>query len=320
MSKTAIEHVFGGTYAPLVALGAPTNVSVANFGSAGSTTYTYYVTAYNATGETISTSAVTTTGNATLSSTNFNRITWSKVWGATGYKIYTSATALKASTSNLHYDDIGGATSAAILPISDTSGYNPAYASAGTVMYQSGGSIGPMPVKIGRPMQETTAFQCGFVSAMSWSPTIDWIFVGEASAAATTRRVHLYEFDRSADSLTWKGFVTLTYPPTGSQTIRGMCNTYDIYTTGTVAVSGTAVTGTGTSWTTDRICVGSRIGFGSTDPNQISTWYEISAVGGNTSITLTATAGTINANSVYCIEDLKLLTSTTNSTPANGGC
>ena len=319
MSKTAIEHVFGSTYAPLISLGSPTNVSVTNLGSAGSTTYTYYVTAYNSTGETLSTTVITTTGNASLSSSNFNRITWTKVWGATGYKIYTSAIALKATTTNLHYDDTGGATSAGVLPVSDTSGYNPLYASAGTLMYQSSGAIGPLPVKIGRPMQESTAFQCGFVSAISWSPTVDWVFVGEASAAATTRRIHLYEFSRSADTMTWTGFVTITYPITGNQTIRGLCAHYEIYTTGTVAVSGTAVTGTGTTWTTDRICAGSRIGFGSTDPNQISTWYEISTVGGNTSITLTATAGTINANSVYCIEDLKIVTSTTNSTPTNGG-
>ena len=319
MSKFAVEHVFGSLYAPLNSIGKPQNVAISNIGVSGATTYNYYVTAYNATGETLSTFISTSTGNATLNSSNFNRITWDKVWGATGYYIYTGENTLKGTTANLHYDDTGGATTTRILPKTDTSGYNPSCTSAGTLMYQASGAIGPMPVKVARPMQESTAFQCGLTSAISWSPTVDWVFLAEASAAAATRRVNLYEFNRSTDAFTWKGYITLTFPPATNHTIRGIQATYDIYTTGTVAVSGTSVTGTSTLWSTDRLCVGSRIGFGSTDPNQISTWYEISAIGSNTSITLSATAGTISANTVYCIEDLRLAVSTTNATTTNGG-
>lgn len=65
--------------------------------------------------------------------------------------------------------------------------------------------------------------------------------------------------------------------------------------------------------------VGCRIGFGSTDPNQISTWYEIATVGSNTSITLTSTAGTISAGTPYVIEDLSIITANTNATATNGG-
>jgi hypothetical protein len=292
---------------------------VNNVGTPGSTTYTYYVVAYNSAGSTTAITVATTTGNATLNSSNFNRITWDKVWGATGYRIFTSATALLGTTSNLHFDDTGGSTTASTRPTSNTTGYNAVYTSAGTLMYQSGGAIGPMPVKVARPMQESTAFQCAFPSTIPWSPTVDWVFLIEGSAAAATRRVMLYEFNRSTDAFTWKGYVTLTFPPATNHTVRGFAMTYDVYTTGTVAVSGTAVTGTSTSWSTNRIAAGSRIGFGSTDPNQISTWYEISSIGGDTSITLTATAGTIAANSVYCIEELRAIVTTTNATTTNGG-
>jgi hypothetical protein len=69
---------------------------------------------------------------------------------------------------------------------------------------------------------------------------------------------------------------------------------------GTVAVAGTAVTGTGTFFTS--ALVGFRIGFGSTDPTVISTWYTISAYTSATSITLSSTAGTIGAGSSYVID------------------
>jgi hypothetical protein len=94
--------------------------------------------------------------------------------------------------------------------------------------------------------------------------------------------------------------------------------TYDKDTIGTAAVSGTAVTGTGTTWQASRLAVGSRIGFGSVDPTAIGTWYEISAIGSDTGITLTATGGTIG-DGPYVIEELRAITSTTNATTTNGG-
>lgn len=72
------------------------------------------------------------------------------------------------------------------------------------------------------------------------------------------------------------------------------------YVTGTASASGTAVTGVGTTWSTNAKA-GDFIHFGSnsqTDPNAV--WYEIANVGGNTSITLTSSAGTI-ANGNYTI-------------------
>lgn len=320
MAKIAVEHVFGSTVVPLVPLSSPENVAVTNFGTPGATTYTYHVTAYNSAGETIESTVVTTTGNATLSGSNFNRITWDKVWGATGYKIYNGlGNILSSATLNLHFDDVGGVTTDSSLPIKNTTGYNPVYTSAGSLMYQSGGAIGPQPVKVARPRGESTAFEVIFPSVIPWSPTVDWVFLIEGGSAAATRRIMLYEFDRSNNTFTWKGYVTITFPPVTNHTVRGFAMSYEVYTTGTVAVSGTAVTGTGTSWSTNRMKAGSRIGFGSTDPNQISTWYEISSIGSDTSITLTGSAGTISANSVYCIEDLEAVISTTNATAANGG-
>lgn len=159
----------------------------------------------------------------------------------------------------------------------------------------------------------------------------DWVFLADNAAAAATRRMTCFFYDRTTSLFTWKGFITMTYPAGGAaHTIRGMRVVYDTYTTGTVGVSGATVTGSSTTWSTDRIAIGSRIGFGSTDPTQILTWYYINAVGSDTSITIqtnvtasgsggTAANLTIASSTAYVIEDLKVLTTTTATVIAAAG-
>lgn len=74
-----------------------------------------------------------------------------------------------------------------------------------------------------------------------------------------------------------------------------------IYVTGTAAASGTSVTGTSTTWDASGIKAGDEISFGANDEDDpAATWYEIDAVGSDTAITLTATAGTV-ADGPYTI-------------------
>lgn len=159
----------------------------------------------------------------------------------------------------------------------------------------------------------------------------DWVFLADLAAAAATRRISLFLYDRMTSLFTWRGFITLTYPAGGgSHTIRGMRAVYEKYTTGTVGVSGATVTGSGTTWSADRIAIGSRIGFGSSDPTQIATWYYINAVGSDTSLTLqanitpTGTGGvaasvSVPSSTAYVIEDLRILTTTTATVIAAAG-
>ena len=104
---------------PLDTPGAPT---VTPQGTSGSTTWGYKITAFSESGETLaSTEGQTTTGNATLNSTNFNRITWSAVTGAIKYGIYrstaggtpstTGALVEVQATATLQFDDTGQAAS-----------------------------------------------------------------------------------------------------------------------------------------------------------------------------------------------------------------
>lgn len=178
---------------------------------------------------------------------------------------------------------------------------------------------GPSIVGMSRPMEQSTAIPGIYPHALTYDSTTDWVFLADNSAAAATRRIILYEYNKNTSTFNWRGFITMTYPIATAHTIRGMRMIRELYTTGTVGVSGTAVTGSGSSWSTYRMCVGSRIGFGSNDPAAITTWYEISAIGSDTSITLTSSAGTIASGTSYVIEDLMCITSTTNATVANGG-
>jgi hypothetical protein len=146
-----------------------------------------------------------------------------------------------------------------------------------------------------------------------------YIFIGIAPTAAATRQFATYVYDTVTEEISAGGLTTFTLPTTTAHTLRGIKPTLKFYTIGTVAVSGTTVTGSGTEWQTSRLCVGSRIGFGSTDSQQITTWYEISAIDSDTSITLAGSAGTITAGTSYVIEDLRIGMVTTNATLPNGG-
>lgn len=70
-------------------LATPVITSVTTAGAAGTTAYAYRVSALNAWGETVASTEVSiTTGNSTLSATNYNVVSWGAVTGATSYRVY----------------------------------------------------------------------------------------------------------------------------------------------------------------------------------------------------------------------------------------
>lgn len=177
---------------------------------------------------------------------------------------------------------------------------------------------GPAPVGVANLAETSLAIPSQFVHPVKITDDLFWIFGSDAATAAATRRVQLWTWVPSTSTYTFRGAITCTFPVATANTVRGLRAILTNYTDGTVDVSGTAVTGTSTLWNTG-ICVGSRIGFGSTNPNEITTWYQISAVGSNTSITLTASAGTVAAGTPYVIQDLMLIQAITSATTTNGG-
>jgi hypothetical protein len=178
--------------------------------------------------------------------------------------------------------------------------------------------VGPAPVGVANVGESSLAIPTGLLHVYKVSDDLFWVFGSANSTAAATRPVQLWTYVPSTNTYSLVGAITLTFPPTSAHTVRGLRMVIEHYTTGTVGVSGTAVTGSGTAWSTG-LSVGSRIGFGSTDPTQITTWYQISAIGSDTSITLTAGAGTISAGTAYVIQDMMAVMATTNATATNGG-
>jgi len=177
--------------------------------------------------------------------------------------------------------------------------------------------VGPAPVGVANLAESPLLMPSAFVHPVKIADDLFWIFGSDGATAAATRRVQLWTWIPSTNTYNFVGAVTLTFPTATNHTIRGLRVILENYTTGTVGVSGAAVTGSGTGFTTQ--CVGSRIGFGSTDPNAITTWHQISAIGSDTSITLAASAGTVTAGTAYVIQDLMVVQATTNATATNGG-
>lgn len=104
-----------------VALTTPGAITITHGGTAGSTSYSYRVTALNAYGETLpGTLSTTASGNATLSGTNTNILNWTAVTGATAYRVYRTAGGatqgvIGTPTSNT-FTDTGLTGNGAVVP------------------------------------------------------------------------------------------------------------------------------------------------------------------------------------------------------------
>ncbi len=178
--------------------------------------------------------------------------------------------------------------------------------------------VGPNPVACMKPSDQVIAVPPQSIYVYPYSATEYWVFYLDNITAAATRRVACFKFNPVTTTHLWQGAITLAFPVAGNQTARGMSLMLDTQSTGTVSATGTTVTGTGTTWATDKVPVGARIGIGSTDPAQITTWAQVTAVN-DTSITLGSTLGTIAGGTPYVIEYMTIAIVTTNATATNGG-
>lgn len=116
-----------------LALTTPGSPLVSPQGTPGSKTITYKLVATNAAGHSdVSQGTTITTGASTLNGTNFNRLTWQAVPGATGYDVYRTATDGVSPTTTgkigsvvaptVTLDDTGLAGDSATAPTTNSSG------------------------------------------------------------------------------------------------------------------------------------------------------------------------------------------------------
>ena len=208
--------------------------------------------------------------------------------------------------------------------------YDSTKTNLGTLMIQKSGPnpednfVGPLPVAISRPMEESTGVAMMFPSVITYSSTTDWVFLIE-NANTAAKRIFAYEYNKIAASYEWKGYITAT-TQNATSLVRGFRALRYLHTTGTVSVGtptsfyalGTSValaatgvvTGVGTTFTVGM--VGMMIGFGSTNPAQINCWYPIISFASTTSITVSGASNAIAASANYVIATCTVTGSGTN--------
>lgn len=115
----------------LPSLSTPAAPTVTPQGTTGASTWVYKIEALNRDQTSIASAVgTTTTGNATLSSTNFNRVTWTAVTGATAYRIYRTTVATSPTTTGIiavvgtvvQLDDTGLVGDLSVAPTAATGG------------------------------------------------------------------------------------------------------------------------------------------------------------------------------------------------------
>jgi hypothetical protein len=296
MSLRAVKHKFTGLTTPISAYDeTKTNLGSLIFQKTGTNTEDKYISPLPVS-VTLPMQEVVHTGNvATVSAT----------------VVTGSGTSFTASMTGML---IGfGSTDPAKVTTWYTLG---AYTSATIIAITSGPTIGSTT-----PFVIVSNIPSMYPHAITYSSTIDWVFMVENLATASTpRRIMFYEFNKTTAVYAWKGFINATLlSGANANTIRGFRALRYLHTSGTASMTNTSVTGTGTTWQKEKIALGARIGFGSTDPTAISTWYVISAIGSDTGITLASSSDSVG-DGPYVIEELRFVLTVTQATaPANGG-
>jgi hypothetical protein len=190
--------------------------------------------------------------------------------------------------------------------------------------------IGPIKISQTYPATDNPSFTAQNIDAFQWSSDIDWVF--GASVTTRTFYVSFWEYNRSIPSYTYRNYLIIDSPSsTGNHTLRGFKALYYTYTgTATITLKG----GTGrrvnaSGFTDRRIAAGSRIGFLTTDPTQVTTWYTIDTINSNTQLDTievisildpeTSVDITFTQDHSYVIEEMRFVFGVTNTTAANGG-
>lgn len=309
----------------------PNNITSQVFGTSGSTQYLYKISSCNDEGESLPSSIITVNnGNVTLSSSNFIRLTWDLYDFATYYKIYKYVNnkyqLLYVVRDANHFDDIGQITLNEEPKLINNTGYHPNKLNLGKYikLYTDKSS----KIKNYLSVMSNEALFSGYYYATHGSYMIDtfkfsndlvWIFTN-TNINSNYINVGLYEHNLKTDDKSYKGRIQLPRPNNYFDDFFKVI--VDRHTTGTVSGTSSTITGTNTLWVTDRISVGARIGFGSKDASLIKTWYQITAINSDTSITIAEVLYTnIPANTPYIIEEIRIIQNLvqTNYVAANNG-
>lgn len=180
------------------------------------------------------------------------------------------------------------------------SGYNSTKTVLGPEIYKFTGAttsdyyISPNATTFRDITQNTGVSNWGDIGVIPYTGDTQWLFAlkGYDTGIALTD-IAMYEFNKTNYTYNYVGAISCANTDSGNARVQWAIKAnLNYYTGGTVQVNGTSVTGTTTDWISNRIAIGSRIGFGSTDPSQITQWYRIS--GYTNMVTPTVSNGVIN--------------------------
>ena len=318
---TTIEYEFNSDCitTPLLSIGYPQNVSVVPFGTTGTANYSYRVSAYNSSGETLASSAVQiSNGSSSLSNLNYNRIQWDNVVGAIGFKIYGrtfGSEQLLSSVTTNYWDDTGSISPNGSIPTKDTAGYDYTKLNLG---------------KFQRVYSSNTNNQDNYLATV---PTYTYIFSQDLAKyynqaiapyygkpvyfserydyyvvfrwfTGTYKFFMLFQFDKLNWTMTYKGQIQVYNIVNDTEGYDLQCQLIR-EKRGTVNIIGHQITGVNTKFYDSKISEGSRIGFGTTDPSRVTTWYTINKIDNNNQLFIDSPAPS-GANIPYVIEELRI--------------
>ncbi len=291
------------------------NLNYYIIGTSSNSTYGYRISSLNQYGETDTNYILINNGPNTLSNSDFIRLTWQPVKNASGYKIYGRTFGneryLATVTNTNYFDDFGSITPTTNYLSKNQTGYNPNKLNLGPMMRKYTGPknydnyVGVLKLST-IPVSNYTSNWPYIIKVFEYGDNYNYILT-KYGGAGQYRFLHLFKHFPDEERFIYAGRLNLTLTPSASNSDYGNYAQLYNHTNGTVSVSGTSVTGSNTFWIDERIAVGARIGFGSTAGKLITNWYEITAINSNTSITINKTAGTINLNTPYIIEELRII-------------
>jgi hypothetical protein len=159
--------------------------------------------------------------------------------------------------------------------------------------------------------------QINSLGFLKYNSDVNWIIYnhGTENTGNVAKRFFLGTYTKSTKEFNNIGSITVNAPNNASHTSYSITPSMEYHTGGTVSVNSTIVSGDSTSWVTNGVCAGNRIGFGSTISSAITKWYEITSVSANTVLIIGkeySTDGETNglsysAGTPYVIEDFRLI-------------
>jgi hypothetical protein len=289
------------------------------FGTTGTANYSYRVSAYNSSGETLASSAVQiSNGLSSLSNLNYNRIQWDNVAGAIGFKIYGrtyGSEQLLSSVTTNYWDDTGSISPNGSIPTKDTTGYDYTKLNLGKFqrVYSSNTNnqdnyLATVPTYTYIFSQDLAKYYNQAVAPYYGKPVYfseryDY-YVVFRWFTGTYKFFMLFQFDKLNWTMTFKGQIQVYNIVNDTEGYDMQCQLLR-EKRGTVNINGHQITGINTKFYDSKISEGSRIGFGTTDPSRVTTWYTINKIDNNNQLFIDSPAPS-GTNIPYVIEELRI--------------